>query len=113
MLDHVPRNLLPELFNELWTLRTRTDQAHIPSQNIEKLWQLIDTRLADKPSDRCDTRIVFDRPALLFLGLRLYLHRPELVHAERNIVQSHPLLRKDQRSRRRQFDQRCCDQHHR
>ena len=34
---------------------------------IEKLWQLINTRLADEPSDRCDTRIVFDCPALLFL----------------------------------------------
>ena len=113
MLDHIPRYLLFKLLYKQRTLRSRSHQAHITHQNVEKLRHLVNTCLPDKPSDRCHTRIVGRRPSALLLRRRLDHHGPELVHLKRPVMKSHPFLAVDQRPRRRQLNERSGHQHNR
>jgi hypothetical protein len=39
-------------------LRTRPDERHLASKNIDQLWQLIDLRSADESADPCDPLVV-------------------------------------------------------
>ena len=42
-------------------LRARSDPAHLPAQNIDDLWQLIDAIMAQKTPDARDPLIVLER----------------------------------------------------
>src|SRR2546429_2414463 len=39
-------------------MRTRTDQAHVPFQDIPQLWQLVQAALAQKSAEPRDARII-------------------------------------------------------
>src|SRR5262245_60031723 len=42
MAGHVVRDRLPELMDEHWPLRPRTDQAHVATQDVDQLRQLVE-----------------------------------------------------------------------
>ena len=99
VLDHIAWNYFLEFLDEERTLRTRTDQTHITTQDIDKLWKLINIGLTHKLSDRSYTGIILDRPCLFLLGGILYLHGTELVHLECLVVKTDSLLFENQWTR--------------
>src|SRR5215208_6096308 len=86
-------DLAPEQLDEFGALRTRPDDAHIASEHVDELWELVERKLAQRAADARQALIAF-YPAgphvapdeLLGCAvvcarhrLRLPVHRPELV----------------------------------
>ena len=46
------------LIDNEWLLRSWANQTHVTSKDIDQLWQLVDTRTAEKLAETCDTGIV-------------------------------------------------------
>ena len=111
------------LFPLIYCRRPGSNQTHIPLQDIDKLRKLIQARLPDKlPNPRLtcsiwqhlipnDSRIkvhlehqpVTDLILIhkLFLSLlSIHIHASELIHLELSSIPSNPLLRKEDRPRR-------------
>src|SRR5688500_4172520 len=51
----LPRFILVD--NE-WLLGSWADQTHVAPQDVDQLWQLVDTGTAEKLAETCDTWIV-------------------------------------------------------
>ena len=113
VLNHIARDFLFEFLNKKRPLRTRSHQAHVPYEDIEELRSLIDTGLAYKMPHRRHSRVVGGSPLLLLLTRILYFHGTELVHLKRMIVKPNPLLAEEHRTRRRNLNQHCRQQHDR
>ena len=113
MFHHIPRYFLTKLLYKKRSLRSRSHKAHLPFQDIEKLWKFIQTGMTHEFSDSGDTWIVFYSPCFLFFGLLLDLHGTEFIHPESLIMKANTFLFIDQRTRRGQLDQDTQDQHHR
>ena len=74
------------------------DQAHVAHQHVEELRQLVEARLAQKPSNGCDAWVVGDLEVGGVLGAQLRVvvhplvrvlhHRAKLQHAERAAVEA-------------------------
>src|SRR5215216_3376499 len=54
----IKRNLFLKCDHQLRLLRTWTNQAHLTTEDIPKLRQLIETRPAQKSAYTCDTRVI-------------------------------------------------------
>ena len=113
MFDHIPWNFFPEFFHILRALRSWPDQAHIPHQHIDKLRELVYTRLTDESSDGRNPRIILNSPLLLLRRLILDNHRTKLIHPKRLVLKADPFLTVDQRSRRRNLNDHGNHCHHR
>jgi hypothetical protein len=82
--------------------RTRTHQAHLAQQHIDKLWQFVEAGLADDASNTGHARIVanFVDNIAVFVQLadlrrqsfRVRHHRAELEHLEQLAAFAHTLL---------------------
>src|SRR5438094_9395432 len=59
----VQRQFPRELLDELWPLRTRSDDAHAPTQDVPELRQLVEPRAAQESADARHALIVGRRPA--------------------------------------------------
>ena len=97
--------------------RPRADQCHVASENVPKLWQLIDAGLAKDVADARDARVVrqLERRAVLLAELAkrglllfgIHHHRSKFVNRERLATQASALLREDDRPFRAKLDQQC------
>src|SRR5690242_16547219 len=58
MLQHVKGDLLPDFLHDPRTFRARPDDTHLSLDDIEELWQLIQTRLAEKAANARHPRII-------------------------------------------------------
>src|SRR5579864_2199055 len=92
---HVPlikeRNFFLQQLAEIWNLRTRSDQAHLSAQNVEQLWQLIQSEFPDETAQPRNARIAIfgpPRPALF----RALPHGTEFQDLEGSPAQPNPLL---------------------
>ena len=99
MFDHIARNLFLELFHKKRPFRPRPHQAHLPGKNIKKLRKLVQAGLPQYFTHLGHPGVALHRPSLLLLGRLLHLHRAELVHIKRLIMQPDSFLFKNNRSR--------------
>ncbi len=87
----VEGNLRAQLLDEERALGPRTDEAHVPSQHVPELRQLVEPRLADHPADGGDTIVAVLRPhGRPRLGIGA--HRAELIEREGAAVEAHAVL---------------------
>src|SRR4029077_19433944 len=109
--------ILAESFIVANRQRSRTDEAHIAFQHVQKLRQLIDAGAAQDSSDRSDARIVLDLEygagdfikllQLIDHFLRIGDHSSKFEYAKTPLIDSHPLLKiKDRPLRRDVYQQR-------
>src|SRR5262245_11956950 len=76
----VERNLALVPFRERYRLRARSDPAHVASQDIDDLRQLVETILAQEPPDPGNPLIALD---CVIPSIMIMLHRPQLEDGER------------------------------
>src|SRR5438132_3692870 len=65
---HVEGDLLLKVLDELWPLRARPDEAHVPHEDVEELRELIQTRPPQEGSHTRHSRVALrgpHRPGLL------------------------------------------------
>ena len=72
------RQILLNATNEIGAFRTGTDDAHLAFENVDELWQFVNSGPAEKASQRRDARILFLSPDRL-PGFSVHDHRAELV----------------------------------
>src|SRR2546426_6926336 len=84
--------------------RTGADHAHLPAQDVEKLWQLVERPAAQKCADARDPRIALRGEVAGTQQVRALDHRPELEDLERAPVPADPLLPEDHRAARLELD---------
>src|SRR5689334_19595187 len=100
---------LPRLifFDKIRHFRSWTHQTHISADHVDKLWQFIQAKAAQKSSHARDSRIflrlmqqIAIQVTLLHLTLQLFSileHGPEFEHFKQPSIFSNPLLAKQNR----------------
>src|SRR5439155_26107427 len=88
----VARHAPSELLDEARPFGPGPDEAHVATQDVEELGQLIEARPTQEDADSGSPRIVADRPARAGVRLRVQAHGAELQHPEAAAGDSHPLL---------------------
>src|SRR5205085_11841808 len=78
----VERNLRGQLLNELRTLGTRPDQAHLTNQDVPQLRHLVEPDSTEKPADRRHAGILLRCPHRTGIAFSIDSHRPEFVDRE-------------------------------
>src|ERR1700681_2140999 len=69
-----------ELLDVERPLGTRSDDRHLPEQDVEKLWQFVEARSAEKAADARHARFAGARPDRAGVLLRIDVHRAEFEH---------------------------------
>src|SRR6266404_5313738 len=108
---HVEGDLLLKVLDELWPLRARPDEAHVPHEDVEELRELIQTRPPKEGSHTRHSRVALrgpHRPRLLLGGLP---HGPKLVQDEDTAVLAGARLAVENRARRLELDDGGHQQH--
>src|SRR5260221_3747847 len=80
-------------------VRPRPYQRHAALKHVQKLRQLIDTETAQETSDRSYARVVASGRQLCAKIGHVRVHRPELEHIDRFIVEADPGLDEQDRPR--------------
>ena len=94
--DLVPARLRRRIaIQVLHQKRARTHEAHVASQHVDELWQLVKTRRAKQLSRDAESIRIRDRRTGRDLA-----HRPELENRERTAVQARAALTEQDRSDR-------------
>ena len=96
--EHVVGDVILELVDERWPLGTRPHKAHIPFDDVEELWPLVEVVLAQERADLRAPRVSVLRPHRAGLGFRVVHHGAELVNEESPAVHGHPFLGVENRS---------------
>ena len=109
----VEGNVAGQLVDKIGALRARTDQTHVPRQDIAELRQLVDTQLADHPADTRHPIIIGTRPARLAVTLGVVAHAAKLDDLEQAAIKTNPLLPVEYREPVFEDDQEGGHQHHR
>ena len=108
--QHVLRDAVLELLDEIGTLRPRPDDRHVAAQHVPELRQLVEIEAPQPAPDRRAARVVRRAPRRAGFVLGALVHRAELVDLERLAVEPHALLRVEHRTGRRAPDQRRDDE---
>src|SRR5258706_2795297 len=85
-------DLLRQFFDEKWPFGARADEAHVPTQHIYDLRQLVDTYLADESADSRGASILRGRPLRTAVALRIIAHAAELEDLKRTPTSTDALL---------------------
>src|SRR4051812_16827288 len=104
--QHVLRNAVLELLDEIGALGPRADDRHIAAEDVPELRQFVEVKPAEPLADRRAARVVVARPDRAGLVLGPLVHRAEFVDVERLAVEAHPLLLVEDRPLRRVADER-------
>ena len=88
----IERYLPAQFLDELGTLRTRADHAHVTPDDIEHLGQLIDPEAPQDPASARDPVIAGRRPAWPGVTLGIDTHAAELVEPDDATVPPYPGL---------------------
>src|SRR5215470_8163100 len=75
----------------------RSNQRHIPAQNVDKLGQLVDARSAKKCANSCHTRVIARRLRDR-ISIFLHAHRSELEHHKLAAIEPFSILEKEDRT---------------
>src|SRR5262249_15138036 len=92
MTQGVVWNFLRKLTHKLWSLRTRANKAHVTSQDVENLRQLVYTQLANEGAHARVARIPSLCPHGTTIALSVQPHAAELEYVEGAPTQTHPRL---------------------
>src|SRR5439155_14790459 len=90
--DRVERDLLGKRADKRGPLGSRTDEAHLPAQDIDQLRQLVNARMAHESPHRGNARIVDARPGRPPVLFGVLGHAPELEQREFVPMPSDPFL---------------------
>src|SRR3990172_108381 len=83
MSIEVLRHCSGEFFNKPYPLWAWADKAHIASEHIIQLWELIEACLSEKSANAGSPGIILHpKPCLRIEPFSTKLHRAELVHNE-------------------------------
>src|SRR5688572_20401353 len=89
----VERDLPGQLLDEPRTFGPRPNQAHVATQNVPQLRNLVEPGLAHEAADRRNARVlVAGAPHRAGARLGVGAHRAELVNGERRAVEADALL---------------------
>jgi hypothetical protein len=78
-MTRIVRGILSVKFeNEFRALRSRTDKAHIPAQDVPELRQFVEPEPPQKPSNSSAARVVGYGPDCTKFRLRVFTHRSKL-----------------------------------
>src|SRR6185436_19894110 len=102
----VIRNFTLEPSYKLWSLGSWTYKRHFTANDVDKLWQLIDSELSYDTTDASDTRVILFGPDRS-IWLCIYSHRSKLHDGEFPIALTNPRLPIQQRSPGIEFDCNC------
>src|SRR3990172_1942617 len=97
---HVPVNRLSELSDVVRSLRSRTDQGHVPADHVEQLWELVDAHAPQHSPGRRDA-VVLRRDPGGGAGV-VHEHRPELQDLDLTPVPPDAELTEQDRTRTRE-----------
>src|ERR1700722_8480415 len=86
------RYSLNKLFDKYVPFRPRTNKAHIASQHIKKLWQLVDPNFANNTPDAGNGRIITRTPARRSIAFRVRPHTSEFEQHKVTAAQAHSFL---------------------
>src|SRR6185436_13286939 len=103
--QHVLRETVPELLDEVRTLRPRTHNRHIAAEHVPELREFVDVRPPQEPAERGHTGIVWHRPYRSAILLGIVVHRSELDDREGLAVEAHAFLAVENGTLRRHPDQ--------
>ena len=98
--QHVLRNAVLELLDEVRALGARADDRHVAPEDVPELRQLVEVRPPEEAAERRHARVVLARPDRAGLALGVVQHRAELDDRERLAVEAHALLPVEHRARR-------------
>ncbi len=90
--EHVIGNVVFKFLDQLGPFRPRSDETHLPLQDIEELRQFIQARLSKDLSDRGPTGIIGLCPDRTRLPFGIRDHGTKLQHLKDLSVKSHPFL---------------------
>src|SRR5215203_5721909 len=90
--EHVLRDAVLELLDEIGPLRPWTDQRHVAAKHVPELRELVEIELPQPPPDRRASRIIVSRPHRAGVVFGPRVHRAELVDVEGLAVEPHALL---------------------
>src|SRR5690606_21656083 len=88
-----------QLLDELRSFRTRPDEAHLTSDDIDELRQLVQSVLAQESAPARDARVVLDGPAGDAVGFGVLPHRAKLQQLEDASVEADASLPEQDRTR--------------
>src|SRR5258706_6842811 len=92
MAQVIMRYRLLELLDKIRPLRTWTNKAHLTLQNVDHLWNLIDSQFSDDCTNPSHTRIIFCRPNWPIFRLSILSHRAKFEQNKPAIILAHSLL---------------------
>src|SRR3954447_10332312 len=90
--QHVLRDPVLELLEEIRTLGPWPDDRHVAAEHVPELRQLVDVETPQPLAHGRAPRVVVACPHWSAFVLRPLVHRAELVDLERAAVEAHPLL---------------------
>src|SRR6266851_2301032 len=108
----VVRNLLCKLGHEVRSFGTRAYKAHLATQDVPELRNLIDANLAYHTAHARGSIVVFTGPHRS-CRLSINSHRAKLCQHKMAAVLADPFLLVEHRTARIELDQNCCDSHYR
>src|SRR5215204_792554 len=98
--QHVLRDAVLELLDEVGTFWSWSDDRHVAAQHVPELRQLVEVEPAQEAADPGSARVVVSGPDGAGVVFRAHVHRAELVDVERLAVETHPLLLVEHRAGR-------------
>src|SRR5215207_1400947 len=75
--EHVLRDAVLELLDEVGPLGAWTDEGHVPPEHVPELRQFVEIELAEPAADRRAARVIVSRPDRTGVVLRAQIHRTE------------------------------------
>ena len=99
-----------QLVRETLANRPRPDNRHFAAQNVEKLWQLVDTGLTQHTPQPGDARIILCRPSRSDVALGVVAHCAKFYTLEWSAIAAQTLLNEEHRSWGVQPNQNCYNQ---
>src|SRR5688572_26271859 len=96
--EHVLREAVLELLDEIRTFRPRADERHVTAEDVPQLRQLVEVDAAEELPHRRASRVIVARPHRTAFVFGPFVHRPELVDDERLAIEPHTLLPVEDRS---------------
>src|SRR5262247_256273 len=86
MAERVVGNFFIQGLHEKWALRSGSNQAHLSLQDIDHLWNLIDSQFSDNFSHSGYSRIILRSPDRAAIRFRAFTHRAKFIYGKRFIV---------------------------
>src|SRR5215510_6445483 len=107
MAQRVVGNSFIQGLHEKWALRSGSNQAHLSLQDIDHLWNLIDSQFPDNFPYTGYSRIVRGGPDRTSVSFRAFTHGSKFIYGKRSVVLPNSLLTIEYGTWTIEFDSYC------